>query len=271
MMLKTCSKCGVEKALAEFNRDKSRTDGHDPRCKACDAERNREYRAKHSERIAAHNKAWREQNAQRLTDQRRARYAADPEKYRERAARDRAADPEKHRERQRAARAADPERFRGYDRVRDPVKRREQKREYYAANVERGAEYGRKWRAENAEHIAEQKRKYAAANPHIDLAARAKRRAAKLQRTPAWTDLAALKAKYKLAADLAQIVGPSVVANDHILPLRGDKVSGLHVAENLQLMHRSDNSAKRNRITRAELDLVAQQHMAWLRERGLAL
>jgi hypothetical protein len=34
-MIKTCTKCGEEKPLTEFHKDKSKPDGHMPSCKAC--------------------------------------------------------------------------------------------------------------------------------------------------------------------------------------------------------------------------------------------
>jgi 5-methylcytosine-specific restriction endonuclease McrA len=66
-----------------------------------------------------------------------------------------------------------------------------------------------------------------------------RRHAAKLQRTPQWVDLAAVRAIYEACPDGMEV--------DHILPLRGDHVSGLHVAENLQYLTQPENRAKGNR------------------------
>lgn len=72
------------------------------------------------------------------------------------------------------------------------------------------------------------------------------RRSAKLQRTPAWADMAAIKAFYVAAALLTAETGiPHEV--DHFYPLQGKQVSGLHVEGNLQILTRRANRAKHNR------------------------
>lgn len=72
-----------------------------------------------------------------------------------------------------------------------------------------------------------------------------KRRAAKLQRTPPWADLDSMRAIYAEANRLTQETGiPHHV--DHVIPLQGKLVSGLHVHNNLQILTGSENSKKRN-------------------------
>ena len=61
------------------------------------------------------------------------------------------------------------------------------------------------------------------------------------QRIPAWVDMEAVNAIY--AAALAQ-----GLVVDHIIPMRSDKVSGLHVHYNLQLLTKSENSRKSNKF-----------------------
>ena len=43
MKTKRCSKCGIEKPLSEFNKDKGRKDGHGHRCRVCNRARGIEY------------------------------------------------------------------------------------------------------------------------------------------------------------------------------------------------------------------------------------
>jgi len=74
------------------------------------------------------------------------------------------------------------------------------------------------------------------------------RRAAKLQRTPAWlTDKhrKEIAAIYKRAA---QITARTGIAHhvDHILPLQGKNISGLHVPSNLQILTETENKTKGN-------------------------
>lgn len=61
----------------------------------------------------------------------------------------------------------------------------------------------------------------------------------KLQRIMPWTEHNAIKALYIEASTKNLTV-------DHIVPLRGKNVSGLHVLANLQLLTRSENSRKSN-------------------------
>lgn len=66
----------------------------------------------------------------------------------------------------------------------------------------------------------------------------AKRRAKQLERTPFWSDLEQIRKFYMNC--------PQGMTVDHIIPLRGKLVSGLHVSNNLQYLSLGDNSAKRN-------------------------
>jgi hypothetical protein len=72
------------------------------------------------------------------------------------------------------------------------------------------------------------------------------RRAAKLQATPIWADRAAMRAVYAQAQALEQASGVRHEV-DHIVPLRGRNVCGLHVPANLQVLRASDNRKKSNR------------------------
>ena len=66
-----------------------------------------------------------------------------------------------------------------------------------------------------------------------------KRRSAKLQRTPPWADLKAIKQFYANC--------PKGYHVDHIVPLQGDNVSGFHVLNNLQYLSASENRSKGNK------------------------
>lgn len=46
--MKTCKKCGVEKDLSEFSKNKRKTDGLDPWCKKCSSDFNKQWRLKNS-------------------------------------------------------------------------------------------------------------------------------------------------------------------------------------------------------------------------------
>jgi 5-methylcytosine-specific restriction endonuclease McrA len=72
------------------------------------------------------------------------------------------------------------------------------------------------------------------------------RRAEKLQRRPAWADMAEIAAFYHKARTLTYATGVAHEV-DHIIPLRGKLVSGLHVAGNLQILSADANMRKKNK------------------------
>lgn len=103
-----------------------------------------------------------------------------------------------------------------------------------------------KWRADNPGRNTEYARGWRAANPGKQNAYKMARRAAVLQATPAWADMAAIERIYEEAALLGMEV-------DHVYPLRGENVCGLHVENNLQLLTRRDNAVKGNRVSMSEV------------------
>lgn len=80
------------------------------------------------------------------------------------------------------------------------------------------------------------------------LARYAKRRAAKLQRTPNWLSkqhIQDIKILYERAYKIKIFTG-EIWHVDHIIPLQGRDVSGLHVPWNLQLLPAKENLSKSN-------------------------
>lgn len=75
-----------------------------------------------------------------------------------------------------------------------------------------------------------------------------KRRAAKLQRVPAWYDQAKVQEIYELAAEFRE-AGFDVDV-DHIVPLQAAEASGLHWHGNLRVCLTSHNRSKRNEMPR---------------------
>jgi hypothetical protein len=76
----------------------------------------------------------------------------------------------------------------------------------------------------------------------------ANRRAAKIERTPGWlteADNAAIMAMYEKARQLTKETGVEHHV-DHIIPLQGSLVSGLHVPGNLQVITAAENLEKSN-------------------------
>lgn len=152
-------------------------------------------------------------------------------------------------------------------RCKDCFKRRVN--EYAEANRERVREgnrvAGEKFRSANREferqrlreHARANKGKYAAngrewrqANPGLNAAKEARRRAAKAKATPVWADTAAIKLIYEEAARLSKETGVQMHV-DHIIPLKSDVVCGLHCEANLRVVPAVVNLSKSNRLVDA--------------------
>lgn len=106
------------------------------------------------------------------------------------------------------------------------------------------------YRAKNKEKVAASKKQYAVKNKVKINAAVAKREAAKLLRTPKWLsedDLWMIEQAYELAALRTKLFGFAWHV-DHVLPLQGKTVSGLHVPINLQVIPGVENVKKGNRM-----------------------
>ena len=119
--------------------------------------------------------------------------------------------------------------------------------EWRQANRESIAAKQAEYYQENREARLAKEAKYQKANPDKCRAISAKRRAAKLQRTPAWVDFEAIKAVYAEAHRLEELDGiPRHV--DHVIPLQGELVSGLHIASNLKILTAQENLSKSNKF-----------------------
>lgn len=89
--------------------------------------------------------------------------------------------------------------------------------------------------------------KWAAENQHVLAANVAKYKAAKLHRTPSWADFSEIEKVYAEARRLSESTGEPWQV-DHVVPLQGKTVSGLHVHYNLQVLRAKDNASKHARF-----------------------
>lgn len=114
--------------------------------------------------------------------------------------------------------------------------------------TEEKKEYSRKRYLENKSHILSVNKKYRTENKDAHRERQSKRRSKKLLATPIWlTDAqkAHIKRIYRLAVLIQDITGISYHV-DHIIPLKGKDVCGLHTPENLQVLRADLNLQKSN-------------------------
>lgn len=67
------------------------------------------------------------------------------------------------------------------------------------------------------------------------------------EKPPEWSKPFCIKAFYRIAERLRNSTGIEFTV-DHVIPLQGRKVSGLHVRENLQILTAAENSRKHNKF-----------------------
>jgi len=140
-------------------------------------------------------------------------------------------------------------------------KSREAYRNWYANNkdkartasanwVSKNPNWFKKYMAENKEKLANKHRIWAKNNAGLVRAKTRRYQAAKLNATPSWLTaihLAQIQEMYEIAIALEMQTGvPHHV--DHIHPLQGKKLCGLHVPWNLQVLPWHDNIAKSNKL-----------------------
>ena len=102
------------------------------------------------------------------------------------------------------------------------------------------------WAFKNKEQKGTKSREYAKSNRDKENARTAKRRASKISATPHWSDVAAISDFYAAAISFRMYTGQEYHV-DHIVPLQGKTVCGLHVPANLQILASSENLSKQHR------------------------
>lgn len=122
---------------------------------------------------------------------------------------------------------------------------------YRETNLDKIKKKNKIWYEANLEWVKKSKRVYRDANPGKTRADYAKRRATKLRATPKWLTeehWKEIEDFYFLAQELAWLNQDGKPFHvDHIVPLRGNNICGLHVPWNLQLLPARENMSKGNR------------------------
>ena len=235
-MNKLCKKCDTVKPVEGFGVCKSKKDGLNSQCKECRSAYSKAWQKANPEKCAASAKTYREANREKINASERAYREANPER---RAAIEKAwrkANKEKIADKNKAYREANPE------------KKASQNKAWADANKEKIAVQGKAYRKANPEKLAANVKAWRKANPEKATAAIARRRAAKIQRTPEWLTQEHHDQILSKYAERDRLNKDTGVAHhvDHIVPLQGENISGLHVPWNLQVITAAENQQKSN-------------------------
>ena len=95
------------------------------------------------------------------------------------------------------------------------------------------------WKQKNKDKIKQQNRRYKDRHKEFLCYRENLRRALKLKATPKWANLDKIKEIYNNCPDGYHV--------DHIIPLQGKNICGLHIETNLQYLPASENVKKSNK------------------------
>lgn len=242
--IKQCNTCKTDKPTSEFNRNRTKKDGLQSKCKSC-------YKSYH--------KSYYKSNKDKLTEQQRAYYEANKEQIAERQKTYRAANKEKTAEYSKAYREVNKEKVSEYQKAYHEANKeqilerqkayreanKEQLRAYYEDNREKKLEYQKAYRAANKEQKAEYNKAYYEANPEKVAELKAKQRARKRNAIPKkFRDCPLEKQRliliYKLRDVMTKATGTQHHV-DHMWPLID---GGPHWSGNLQIITAEENLSK---------------------------
>lgn len=121
-------------------------------------------------------------------------------------------------------------------------------RKWHVDNPEKTHQNKKRWVKDNPAKVAAKSKRWRDKNPDKVLATAVKNTLNRHRRVPSWLtkeDRQAIQKTYALAKELSNVYDfPWEV--DHVIPLRGKTVSGLHVPLNLQILPKEENRRKRN-------------------------
>lgn len=207
---KTCFKCLCQKPLTDFYKHARMADGHINKCKECTKNDVTQHRNKNIDRFREYDRN-RAMLSNRVTA--RAEYAKTD-----------------------AGKASRKKSIKKYLREK-PENRTANLKKYYQKHKEKCIERSKNYTRNNIERIRA-----------VKLIAQRFRELKRKQRSPSWltdSDKAAIKTKYLEASWMTRRSGIKHHV-DHIVPLQGEFVSGLHVPWNLRVIPGRENILKKN-------------------------
>jgi hypothetical protein len=125
------------------------------------------------------------------------------------------------------------------------------KNKWCQENLDKRLAYHLQYYESNREKMLKKQKVFRKQNTETISASNMKRKADKLQRTPKWlteNDFWMIKQAYELANIRSKLFGIKFHV-DHVIPLRGKNVSGLHTPYNLQVIPAKENLKKSNKLT----------------------
>jgi hypothetical protein len=262
MDTKVCKKCGIEKPLDQFSTNRQARDGKINNCKPCETARVKSWTIANPDKVKAWNAKGAENNLRTMLspdtlkkcskcgvtkpisefgDNTRNKFnvrASCKECNVEHAMKNYWDEPEKYRAKSAKWREENPEKYEAY------------MTKYMDEHRDERNEYRRLHRLDNIEHERERDREYTRNNLVKFRIKNGKRRAAKNAATPSWLTLihlAQIEEFYEMAEAKTMQTGiPHEV--DHMVPLLGKTVRGLHVPWNLQILTDKENISKKNKL-----------------------
>jgi hypothetical protein len=229
MNTKNCSKkeCKMEnpQLLENFHKNIRTKDGLSFVCKTCKNAYEDEYRKGNRGKLQTRSKNWRKDNPgshKEWRDKNRDKLHANQKRYK--------------------------------DRNREEIRKRGL--EHYYKNRDTQLKLAKKRRDSNIEKEKDRCKKYSKNNRGKVNARTARYRATKLQATPKWTTKEHKKEMQALYIEANRITKETGARHhvDHIVPLQGENVCGLHLPCNLRIILGSENESKNNRVREEDLE-----------------
>lgn len=132
--------------------------------------------------------------------------------------------------------------------ARNPTYNRDWHRSNYDSQLEKRRAYFQQYYLDNKEVIDKKNRDHYCRNKVSYRVRQANRRAFEIKASPGWSDAEKVKAYYDVCAFFNEVNGYTKYHVDHIVPLKGRSVCGLHVHNNLQIITAYENRSKSNRF-----------------------
>lgn len=217
---KACLKCGLTKPLTNFSSSKPLLG---TQCQACRAEYQRAYYQKNKEKVLARTKAYAAANKSLVANQQADWYQRNKQHVLDRSKTWQQNNKERETERLRAwydARKGEIQAKRKAKLLSDPVRKAK---------------------------LDEYQKRYYEQNRHLWTEKVARRNRALGNATPSWADFKAIRAIYRDCMNRTEETGIKHEV-DHIVPIRGRNVCGLHVEHNLRIVTMRENRVKFNKL-----------------------